>query len=184
MRLFLVRHPAPLVAPGICYGSTDVGVAPPELARVVTALSATLPRGAPLFSSPLRRCAELAGKLAARLECSSLTFDARLAEMDFGAWEMRNWDDIARAEIDAWAADVAGFCPGGGESVRQMTERVAAFHAESICRQQEHAIIICHAGTMRVLAACQPGLSLLEMALQAARTPHHIGYGETIIVDA
>ena len=184
MRVFLVRHPAPLVASGLCYGSTDLGVAPDELARVAATLSATLPRGVPLFSSPLRRCAELAGTLAASLECSSLTFDARLVEMDFGLWEMRRWDDISRSEIDAWADDMAGYRPGGGESVLQMTERVAAFHSELICRRQECAIIICHAGTMRLLAASQPGLSLPEVALQAASTPHGIGYGQTIIVEA
>ncbi|HCN91377.1 MAG TPA: phosphoglycerate mutase [Oxalobacteraceae bacterium] len=179
MRLLLVRHPQPLVAPGVCYGSTDLTIAPDELARVVSALSATLPKNVPLFSSPLRRCAQL----ATRLKCTSLTFDARLVEMDFGQWEMRRWDDIPRAEIDAWAEDVAAYRPGGGESVIQMTGRIAAFYDELICLQQECAAIICHAGTMRVLAACQTGLSLPEMALLAARTPHKIDYGQTIILD-
>ncbi len=82
MRLILVRHPQPLVAPGLCYGSTDLAVAPQELARVLAAVGPTLPPGLPLFSSPLRRCAEL----AAALPRASLEFDARLVEIDFGAW--------------------------------------------------------------------------------------------------
>jgi len=179
MRLLLVRHPQPLVAPGICYGSTDLAVAPDQLARVLTALSASLPKDVPLFSSPLRRCAEL----AASLECASRTFDARLVEMNFGLWEMRRWDDIPRPEIDAWAGDVAAYRPGGGESVLQMAERVAAFYADLSHLRHKHIIVICHAGTIRLLAACQAGLSLPDMASHAARTRHKIAYGETIILD-
>lgn len=182
MRLFLVRHPQPLVAPGTCYGSTDLAVAPDELARVATALSASLPRGVALFSSPMQRCVKLASSLALSLPCASLTFDRRLVEMDFGEWEMRRWDDIARTEIDAWAQDVVAYRPGGGESTLLMAARIASVHAELIHRQ-ENAILVCHAGTMRLLAACQAGLSLPEMALQAARTPHKIAYGETLVLD-
>ena len=43
--------------------------------------------------------------------------DARLVELDFGSWEMHHWDTIPRAQIDAWAADVALYRPGDGESV-------------------------------------------------------------------
>lgn len=178
MRLILVRHPQPLVASGLCYGSTDLAVAPEEMTNAVTALSASLPTGLPLFSSPLRRCAQL----ARRLPGISLDFDARLAEIDFGAWEMRAWDAIARDEIDAWAADLVHYHPGGGESVLQMATRIAAFYAELRLRHRA-AIVVCHAGTMRLLAACHAGLVPAEMALQAAATPHRIGYGATLILD-
>lgn len=183
MRLYLVRHPQPLIAPGICYGSTNLSVAADELARVVAALSATLPQNAALFSSPLRRCAELASTLATSLAGASLTFDARLVEIDFGAWEMQRWDAIPRAEIDAWAKDMAAYRPGGGESVLHMAGRIAAFYAELVRQRRECAIVICHAGTMRLLHACHAGLSLPDMALHAARTPHQIAYGATLILD-
>ncbi len=178
MRLILVRHPQPRVAPGICYGSTDLAVAGQATARVLATLSATLPTDAPIFSSPLRRCAELAGKLAG----TSLTFDARLVEMNFGRWEMCRWDAIARAEIDAWANDVATYHPGGGESVLRMAERVAAFYRDIGQLQHDCAIVVCHAGTIRLLAACHAGLSPADMALHAASTPHQIGYGEALIL--
>lgn len=179
MRLILVRHPQPIVAPGLCYGSTDLAVAPQEQARVRGALAATLPQDLPLYSSPLRRCAEL----AAQLPCASLTLDARLAEIDFGAWEMQHWDAIARADIDAWAGDMTGYRPGGGESVLHMAARVAAFHADLLRRDHASAIVLCHAGTMRLLSACHAGLPAADMALQAARTPHRIAYGEILILD-
>lgn len=187
MRLFLVRHPPPLIAPGICYGSTDLGVAPAELARVLAALTGTLPSGAELFSSPLLRCADLAAALAASLDAAAPTVDARLAELDFGDWEMRRWDAIARAEIDAWAADMAHYRPGGGESVLSMAARVRDWRADLLRHAQEHAIeqaiVVCHAGTMRLLACCRDGLSLPEMALQAASEGHRIAYGSVALLD-
>lgn len=179
MRLILVRHPRPLVDSGLCYGSTDLPLAPGELERVLAALAPVLPPDATLFSSPLRRCAEL----AARLPCTVRTYDTRLVELDFGAWEMRRWDDIARGQIDAWAADVAGYRPGGGESVRDMAMRVADFYGEVRRLPHECVIVVCHAGTMRLLTACHAGLAPPEMARQAAGTQHQIAYGQTLILD-
>jgi alpha-ribazole phosphatase len=183
MRLLLVRHPPPSIAPGICYGSTDLAVAPNELARVVAALSNTLPTGVPLFSSPLRRCSDLANALAASLGAAAPTVDARLAELDFGAWEMRRWDAIARAEIDAWAVDVVHCRPGGGESVLAMAARVRSWHADLLRLGHASAIVVCHAGTMRLLACCDGGLSLRDMALQAASQRHDIAYGSVVLLD-
>lgn len=180
MRLILVRHPQPLVAAGVCYGSADLEVGPVELARTLAALAPQLPAGLPVYSSPLRRCAGLAARLSA-----TPIFDARLVEMHFGDWEMRAWDDIPRADVDAWAADLVNYQPGGGESVLRMAMRIAAFHADlqrQLGRDGE-AIVICHAGAMRLLSACHAGLPPTEMALQAARTPHHIAYGGTLILE-
>lgn len=178
MRLHLVRHLAPMVAGGTCYGSTDLDVDPQAQARALPALRAALPRGVPVYSSPLRRCASLATAL-----CSEVRFDARLAELDFGAWEMRSWSGIARAEIDAWAADVASYRPGGGESVFDMAQRIAAFYAALARENPPAAVIVCHAGAIRLLSACHAGLSPIDMARKAARHPHAIGYGEIILLD-
>lgn len=182
MRLLLIRHPRPLVAPGICYGSSDLAADPAHQAQVLAALQpevqAALASGARLISSPLQRCAALAHALAERLDCPIET-DPRLQEMDFGQWELRSWTDIARAEVDAWAADLVHYRPGGGENVLEVARRVQDFRA-ALQRQQRDAILICHAGTIRLLTACQPGLSLEEIALHAAQSPHHIPYGASL----
>ena len=94
MKLILVRHPAPEVASGICYGSSDVAVAPHILAAARAGLRASLPANIPLDTSPLLRCAELASQLANDIQASHYTQDARLMEMDFGDWELRAWHDI------------------------------------------------------------------------------------------
>jgi alpha-ribazole phosphatase len=169
MKLILVRHPQPQVAPGVCYGSTDLAIAPGQLEQTLATLE--LPADLPIYSSPLRRCAELAARLG-----DNIIYDARLAEMHFGDWEMQPWDAIPRAAIDAWAADMVHYRPGDGESVLQMAERITAFYNALT----GDAIIICHAGAMRLLAARHAGLAPAEMALQAAQTAHQIPYGSTL----
>lgn len=177
-RLFLVRHFAPTVAEGICYGQTDLAVNRTEHDDMLPRLRAQLPSGVPLFSSPLRRCAQLAGSLG-----GAVCFDARLSELNFGAWEMRRWEDIARADIDAWASDVVHYRPGGGECVHDMALRVAAFYGELRAKVRGDAVVVCHAGTIRLLAACHRGLPPLAMAEEAAARAHRIGYGEVLVLD-
>jgi len=181
MRLILIRHPQPDVVPGVCYGRTDLAVAPEQLEQALAALLPSLPPGVSVYSSPLQRCAMLARRLA-----DHPIFDARLMEMDFGAWEMQPWAAIPRADVDAWAADLANYRPGGGDSVLQMAERIAAFYDDLLVATEAHddAIIVCHAGTMRLLAARHAGLAPQDMALQAARTPHHLPYGAALILPA
>lgn len=197
MRLLLVRHPPPLIEKGICYGSSDLAVSAEQLAETASALTSALtltlaatigtaqsaaPAGSmALYTSPLQRCSQLAQHLATALDLAPAIYDARLAELHFGQWEMQRWDDIARAEIDAWAADTVHYQPGGGESVLQMAQRVAAFYQHWHAQQQD-AIVICHAGTMRLLQACQRGLAPAAMALAAAQNPHHIAYGSTLLL--
>jgi alpha-ribazole phosphatase len=183
MRLYLVRHARPDVDTGICYGSTDLHVAPEEHAGVLATLTPALPKSLPVFSSPLRRCGELAVQLAAALDSGAVIHDARLVEIHFGAWEMRAWNDIPRAEIDAWSADLHTYRPGGGESVLQAAQRVHAFLEDLRRRQLDSAIVVCHAGTIRLLTACREHASPLDAALHAARTSHKIGYGELILLD-
>jgi len=175
MRLLLVRHPRPDIGPGICYGRSDIAAATSEIERVC----ATLPAGLPTWTSPLVRCASLARALAPL----QLQVDARLAEMDFGAWELRSWDDIPRVEVDAWAADLLHYRPGGGESVLDVARRVAAFRADLYREGHAEVLVICHAGTMRLLRALHTSLPLEAAAIEAARTPHRIGYGEMLALD-
>lgn len=184
MKLHLVRHPRPAIAPGLCYGATDIGVAQAELVRVCAALrGAGLPGHMPVYSSPLRRCA----RLAQRLQPEGVRFDSRLAEMNFGSWEMLPWSAISRREIDAWAADLLSYRPGGAENVLDVARRVAAFAAQ--LREdlagggRSEALLICHAGTMRLLGAMHGGVPLEQAALRAAATPHGIGYGEIIVLE-
>lgn len=148
MILHLIRHPRPVVEAGICYGQLDLEA---ENSQTVAArLLAELPAGLPLWSSPLRRCAELAAALH-----PAPVFDERLVEMSFGAWEGRRWDDIPRQEIDAWASDVAGYVVPDGESALDLQRRALDFVAGL---NVPEAVIVTHAGVIRVLLAHWQGL--------------------------
>lgn len=180
MRLLLVRHPRPQVAAGLCYGRTDVPASDEDTGRVHAALTAAgLPGALPVYASPALRCAELARRLGA----ATLAFDARLVEMDFGSWEMRGWDEIGRAAVDAWTADLLRYRPGGGECVLDVAIRVAGFLDELGQAGHAEALIICHAGTVRLLQALHRGLEIGDAAMHAARTPHRIAYGEILVLD-
>ena len=148
MILHLVRHPEPVVGPEICYGRLDI---PAKNAGAVAArLRAGLPGGLPVWTSPLQRCRELA-----ELLLPDAAIDERLSEMNFGLWEGRPWEAIPRAELDAWAADVAGYAPPGGESPRALQRRALDFVAGLDAPQ---SVIVTHAGVIRVLLAHWRGL--------------------------
>jgi len=140
MRLFLVRHPRPAVADGTCYGRSDLPLAG-DPAAVADALRRLLPGDLPLYSSPLRRCRELAARLH-----PAPRFDERLRELDFGAWEMRAWTAIDRAALEAWAADPLHFRPPGGEAVAELRARVRAFLGEI----RGDTVLVAHAGVMKM----------------------------------
>lgn len=131
MKLWLVRHAQPLVAPGICYGRLDLAADAAATADCARRLALELPAGIRVSASPLQRCAQLAQALQALRPDLVYRTDARLQEMDFGRWEGRAWQDIAPAELAAWTDDFAHYPAGGtGESVTAFMARVgAAFDA-------------------------------------------------------
>lgn len=144
MRLDLVRHLPARVAPGICYGRSEVDCAQPD-AAALTSLRAEF-GSARVIGSPSRRCADLARALAPDPE-----LDERLLEIDFGQWELRAFDTIDRAAIDAWAAAPWDFVPPGGESASQMASRVLTFLDDLFRSEAPRVVVVAHGGPLRVL---------------------------------
>ncbi len=145
MDLYLIRHPWPAVAPGVCYGAADLPLAE-AVAPVAERLKPLLPEGARVLSSPLQRCRQLAEALH-----PSPVLDPRLQEINFGRWEGKTWDDIYREDrnsLDAWAKDVLHFTPPGGESAAQMQARALACVGELA---HEDTVIVTHGGVIRAL---------------------------------
>lgn len=145
--LYLIRHPRPAGAEACCYGRLDLPLAEPA-GHSLPQVRARLPASFQVWSSPLRRCLELA---------LALDPQARqhpgLQELDFGDWEGRAWDDIGAPALDAWAADVTGHTPPGGESARQLLLRVQAALAEVLAASQGALALVTHAGVIRALVA-------------------------------
>ena len=165
MRLWLVRHARPLVAPGTCYGRLDVPADAGATAECVRQIAARLPAGLRVVTSPLQRCEQLAHALHGQRPDLVYKTDARLQEMDFGQWEGRAWEAIGRDALDAWTADFAGHAVGGdGESVAAFMARVAqAFDA---LPGQDDTLWITHAGVIRAAGLLAQGVRHVERAAQ------------------
>lgn len=165
MQLWLARHATPLVESGTCYGALDIAADAHATAQAAERLAAALPLQLAVVHSPLRRCAQLAQALQALRPDLTPVPDARLREMDFGAWEGLRWDAIDRAAIDAWTSSFAHHQPGGGESVQMFLARVAAAwaaHAVAVNAQ----LWITHAGVIRAAHLLAQGIDRVSRADQ------------------
>ena len=111
MKITLIRHTRVAVETGICYGWSDVGVAPSfetEASRVKENISNE--QFDIVYSSPLSRCR----KLAAFCGFHEPILDDRLKELNFGEWEMKKWDDLTDPRLELWYKDWIHL-PAGGE---------------------------------------------------------------------
>jgi len=145
VQLYLIRHPAPQVAVGVCYGRSDLPLAE-DVAAAATRIAAQLPPQLAIYTSPLQRCRQLAEALH-----PAPRSDARLQEMHFGAWEMRPWHLVEREALDHWAADPLGYAPPQGESVGELQLRVLHFLGEAQDCGLKSAALVTHAGVMKVI---------------------------------
>lgn len=156
MALILLRHTRPVGAEGLCYGRSDLPLAECFAAHAAR-LASELPPFARVLSSPLSRCLQLAQHLSAARGVA-LDTDPRLIEMDFGRWEGQRWDAIARHELDAWAADIEGANPHGGERVAELAARSrAALH--DAARGPVPALVVTHAGVIKAALAQSRGMA-------------------------
>lgn len=175
--LWLVRHAQPLVAPGVCYGRLDVPADPAHTQASAQALGAALHAAQgqgghrtgplPVWTSPRARAHVLAQALAAHAPAGLLLShpqrDERLAEMDFGVWEGQRWDDIPRAELEAWTDDFHHHRPGGGENVAEFLHRVRTALEDSAEQAwtmgSPRVVWLTHAGVIRAVQLLLAGVT-------------------------
>jgi alpha-ribazole phosphatase len=105
-----------------------------------------------VWTSPARRCRDLAGKIADALSIP-LIADPRLLELDFGAWEGKPWDEVPRVELDRWTANPLRFRAPGGESGEELIARVNDFFAGL----SQDCVVVSHGGPLKVLSALLRG---------------------------
>jgi alpha-ribazole phosphatase len=153
MRVALIRHSAPRIAPGTCYGRLDIAVDRSADEQTLSRLvSEPGPHGFNrVWTSPAVRCRGLAEAIARSLS-APLSVDRRLWELDFGAWEGQAWAAIDRAELDRWAGSLLTFAPPGGESGAELIARIRDFHGD-LRRAQQDCVVVSHGGPLKVLRA-------------------------------
>lgn len=149
MSIFLVRHTAPLVSVGTCYGQADLDVTATFEAEATTIRGVLAEHSSPsplqVYSSPLQRCRKLAEHL---FPAHTIQFESDLMELHCGEWELMQWNDIPREVIDPWMKDFVNYCIPGGESYVHLFARVVHCF-EQIEKSGQPAVIVTHGGVMR-----------------------------------
>ena len=196
MKLWLVRHAQPLIAPGICYGATDVSADASATQQAAQALALVLPQGIRVISSPLQRCEQLVQFLKVLRPDLAHKTDARLKEMDFGCWEGQRWDDIAPHELAQWTANFGHWRFGGVESVQDVMARVAQLWDDTLASTDngtdtdtdtdrdtagDDAVWITHAGVIRAAMLLSQGVREVTQAGQWPSKPIAFGQVQTVM---
>ncbi|MBI9052704.1 MAG: alpha-ribazole phosphatase [Bacteroidales bacterium] len=146
MNLYLIRHTKVDVKPRVCYGQTNVDVAPTfneEAQKVKEKIQDV--SFCKIFSSPLKRCQ----KLSNFLFTDEITFDDRLMELNFGNWEMQEWDKITGSEYHKWMNDYIYTPCLNGESFLQLHNRVGSFIEDLKKDNYQNVAIVAHGGSIR-----------------------------------
>lgn len=155
MRLWLLRHAPVSLAPGLCYGASDVPADAQQSERAAREAARDLPPDiAVVWCSALSRTWQLASQLRTlRPDLPLPKIDARLNEMDFGRWEMKRWDEIPEQAFRDWEADFAACRFGGAESVQEVIARTSAALDELQAQlgEETNALWVTHGGVIRAL---------------------------------
>jgi alpha-ribazole phosphatase len=158
MEIYLVRHTAPLVDKGICYGQSDLDVTGSFLEEAEI-IQQHLPENiAMVYSSPLQRCTKLATHLFPN---HTVQLDDQLMEINCGVWEMKRWDDIPKEEINPWMDDFVNVRIPGGESYVDLFERVTSSY-NMVHQQRKPSVIVAHGGVIRSILSYVTNTPLKE----------------------
>lgn len=157
----LIRHPKPTVT-GICYGSMDVALSEEGLQQAHTIVKELAAEAfAAIYTSPLRRCAEMARMLMEGRECPLVVLDA-LREIDFGRFEGHTFDELARDYPEIyrrWMEAPSEVEFPDGESYAVLRARVVAAARDLRVRHAGQSIaLVTHGGVIRTLVAELQGM--------------------------
>lgn len=158
----LLRHGEP-VGGSRYRGQTDDPLSDKGWAQMRSAVGDAHPWDA-IISSPLSRCSHFAQELAQR-HALPLALEPRLVELGFGAWEGRTAAELMRTDPDIlqrfWR-DPINHTPPGGENLSAFRARIVAAWDDLLLYHQGHRLlVVCHAGTIRLLLS-----HVLEMPLE------------------
>jgi broad specificity phosphatase PhoE/ribonuclease HI len=115
-----------------------------------------------VVSSPVRRTRETAEIIAARLG-KDVDLDHGLAEMEFGTWEGKTFEEVRESypdDLDAWLGSLH-HTPGGGESFTQVQKRVLASLDALLATYPGRTVLaVSHVTPIKVLVAQALGAPL------------------------
>ncbi|HOL80733.1 MAG TPA: alpha-ribazole phosphatase [Ignavibacteriales bacterium] len=147
--IYLIRHTAPKVEKGICYGQTDLDLASSfedEKNRIISLIPNNFDI---VFSSPLKRCYQLAKSFKT---VAFVTLN-ELLEINFGDWELKTYTELTNNEFNDWCTDFINKIPPNGESYKEMFERVKAGWEIILNSKYQNIAIVTHSGVIRIIFA-------------------------------
>lgn len=107
-----------------------------------------------VVTSPLCRCAAFATELSMRHGLTVET-EPRLAELAFGEWEGKSYEQVKQEQPEAWQAffdDPANNTPPGGEEMAAFFDRIDAAWDDLVERHNgKHILVVCHGAVMRAI---------------------------------
>jgi broad specificity phosphatase PhoE len=176
MLLTLVRHGAVNGRAHVFRGSSDPALSSAGWEQLVCAF-APFDQSAPncLVSSPSRRCLAFASHWTQMRQIPLRIVEA-LRELDFGEWEERTPEEARLHDPESYArfvADPEQWRSPGGESYVEFRARVLRAIDELRASDLRHAVLLAHAGVVRVLLCEALGIR----AHQALRIA--LAYGST-----
>lgn len=150
MNLYVIRHTKVDIDTSICYGQTDVGLAPSfpeELSNVKqTIRDISFDK---VYSSPLFRCKTLAKNIVKK---ENIIFDDRLKELNFGDFEGQTWDAMYHSpKGKEWMDNYQKLTPPNGEAYYDMVSRVTDILSEISSLKNTNVAIFTHAGVVRII---------------------------------
>lgn len=160
--IYLLRH-GKVSGEAALYGHTDVDVSRKNNQEIITQLNDELRVQNISFdrvvSSPLKRCQNLANKIA-EMQKSNLTLNASFKEMNFGIYDGVPFDDLHRdkgiwSQLEKfWENPVQHTLPKA-ELLTGFSYRVISAWNEILLsmREKENILIVCHGGVIRMILA-------------------------------
>ena len=132
-----------------------------------------------VITSPLQRAVETARLVFPGRE---LETDARLLEMDYGAWEGLTYEQITARDGPArqlWEADPASLACPGGESGNDVAARVRSFLEAAIDGAEKDAadqriLVVGHSTTDRILLCVGLGVSVRDYRRRFVQDPANL----------
>ena len=167
MEIILIRHTSVDVPRGVCYGQTDVPLRDSfKEEATITAQQLQDDVFDAVFTSPLSRCT----RLAEHCGYPDAILDARLKELDFGEWEMKEFDKIDDPRLQEWYDDYFHVAATGGESFIMQLQRVSEF-LDEVSRQKYGRVAVFAHGGVLICAQIYAGTLKMEDAF-GALTPY------------
>lgn len=174
MEVYVVRHTEVDVPAGTCYGQSEVPLRDSFQSEVIELKSKLINEFDVVYSSPFSRCTRLAEELGFH----DYIIDVRLSELNFGDWEMQNWDSIDTKKIEQWSEDIVGVRLPNGENLSDMYVRVSQFMEDLLRANYRNVLLVTHGGVIRSLWAWILGFPLKNLF----SVP--VGFGEVFAFNA